>query len=339
MLSKKRIFFIGPLQSTFTRNDVKILSDDGNRLYKEDAVIGRGAKGIFGLLLSTIRAIPKVIASDIIYCWFADYATLFPSALGRLLGKKIFVIAGGFDVTNMPEYGTGAILKPARWFCTRNTFRLATKIFPVSNHALRCLIDLVPSAESKAETVYNCINYELFSSRSVTADRDIVLTVNQADNLNDYRIKGMPEFIETARRMPDTKFVLAGLRGIALDSARKSSEGMNNLEIIQGPLSLIDELLPLYYRSIAYLQPSHFESFGVAVAEAMACGALPVVSHAGALPEVVGDDKYCGDTIDDYVAMITTAKSATAGERTKISQSAKRFDISERRRALLEMIR
>ena len=35
-----------------------------------------------------------------------------------------------------------------------------------------------------------------------------------------------------------------------------------------------------------YLQPSLYEGFGVAVAEAMSCGAVPIVSDAGSLPEV-----------------------------------------------------
>jgi glycosyltransferase involved in cell wall biosynthesis len=38
-----------------------------------------------------------------------------------------------------------------------------------------------------------------------------------------------------------------------------------------------------------YVQPSRHEGFGLSVAEAMLAGCVPVVSAAGALPEVVGD--------------------------------------------------
>jgi len=38
-----------------------------------------------------------------------------------------------------------------------------------------------------------------------------------------------------------------------------------------------------------YFQPSSHEGFGLAVLEAMACGAIPICSSAGSLPDVVGD--------------------------------------------------
>ncbi|MCH2540009.1 MAG: glycosyltransferase family 4 protein [Anaerolineales bacterium] len=48
-----------------------------------------------------------------------------------------------------------------------------------------------------------------------------------------------------------------------------------------------NELCRVFETSTAFLFPSHIEGFGMAPAEAMACGTPPIVSDRGALPEVV----------------------------------------------------
>jgi glycosyltransferase involved in cell wall biosynthesis len=50
-----------------------------------------------------------------------------------------------------------------------------------------------------------------------------------------------------------------------------------------------DELIDLYRRARVYVQASRHEGFGLAVAEAMLAGCIPVVVNATAMPEVVGD--------------------------------------------------
>jgi glycosyltransferase involved in cell wall biosynthesis len=50
-----------------------------------------------------------------------------------------------------------------------------------------------------------------------------------------------------------------------------------------------EEKLRLLQEASVYLQPSEYESFGVAIAEAMACGTPVVSSTVGAVPDVVGD--------------------------------------------------
>jgi starch synthase len=49
------------------------------------------------------------------------------------------------------------------------------------------------------------------------------------------------------------------------------------------------ELAKLYNESMIYIQPSRYESFGMTVLEAMACGKAVITSDRGGLPEVVGN--------------------------------------------------
>jgi glycosyltransferase involved in cell wall biosynthesis len=50
-----------------------------------------------------------------------------------------------------------------------------------------------------------------------------------------------------------------------------------------------EELHERYRRASVYVQASRHEGFGLAVAEAMLAGCVPVVTNVTAMPEVVGD--------------------------------------------------
>ena len=59
-----------------------------------------------------------------------------------------------------------------------------------------------------------------------------------------------------------------------------------------------DELVYLYSRAYALVQPSLMEGFGLPAVEAMACGTPVVSSRAGSLPEVVGEAGLFFDPTD-----------------------------------------
>jgi glycosyltransferase involved in cell wall biosynthesis len=120
----------------------------------------------------------------------------------------------------------------------------------------------------------------------------LALTVGIVEQRNLER-KGLMTFVQAAALAPDVEFVLAGKwTDGSVDTLRAAAAGNVTLT---GWLEQ-DELEALYRRASVYVQPSRHEGFGLSVAEAMLAGCVPVVSSAGALPEVVGD---AGVVLDD----------------------------------------
>jgi glycosyltransferase involved in cell wall biosynthesis len=98
--------------------------------------------------------------------------------------------------------------------------------------------------------------------------------------------KGQLPFVQAARELPDVSFVFAGKwLDDAVEELRAAAPG--NVELT-GWLSDAD-LQDRFRRAAVYVQASRHEGFGLAVAEAMLAGCVPVVMDVTAMPEVVGD--------------------------------------------------
>ena len=120
----------------------------------------------------------------------------------------------------------------------------------------------------------------------VAADKErLAVTVGAVDR-GTLLQKGQLPFVEAARELPDVRFVLAG-RWLddAIDELRAVAP--SNVEFT-GWLS-DEDLRDLYRRAAVYVQASRHEGFGLAVAEAMLAGCVPVVVNVTSMPEVVGD--------------------------------------------------
>lgn len=103
--------------------------------------------------------------------------------------------------------------------------------------------------------------------------------------------KGLNTIIESARYLPDVKFVIAGPDR---DGSLKILKNMSPTNVeFTGYLSE-EDLIKLYQEAKIYLQLSYQEGEGAggALGEAMSCECIPIVSSkAIALRETVGD---CG---------------------------------------------
>src|SRR5205814_9199823 len=106
--------------------------------------------------------------------------------------------------------------------------------------------------------------------------------------------KCLVEVIEAAAlvhdRRPDVKFVIAGAKGDFADEAAAIVRRLGAEQYLELPGAISkEEKIRLMQQCAVYLQPTRYEGFGLAILEAMSCGAPVVTSPSGAVPEVVGD--------------------------------------------------
>jgi glycosyltransferase involved in cell wall biosynthesis len=150
---------------------------------------------------------------------------------------------------------------------------------------------------------------------------------------------------EVRNRGSELQFFIVGGRedGAAAVEAEVERLGVRDRVRLVGRVSA-DEKLRLLQGASVYLQPTQYESFGVAIAEAMAC-ATPVVSTAvGAVPHVVGDT---GILLDRGAGAVEMADAVVAAiERTDGSFGARArervealFPVDGRKRAIADAIR
>ena len=283
MKQQKKIFLISPSPSTFTKRDLEALRQE----YRVRELVISNYRGKVGLKRSLQIAFEisrGVLWADLTYSWFAHNHSYLAVTLANLLGKRTIVVIGGYEVAREPEIGYGALLDPKLAKRVNYIIRNADHILAVSEFSRREILKL--SDRRHVAVVYNGIDCAQFSLGE--EKRDLVITVCQISRSN-ITLKGLDTFLETAKRLPDLRFAVIGrdLDG-SIDDLRRDAPP--NVEII--PPSSQDELLQWYRRAKVYCQLSYRESFGVALAEAMSCECVPVVTDRGALPEVVGDTGF-----------------------------------------------
>jgi len=236
--------------------------------------------------VNDVAKILKLIAwSDICFSWFASGHSFVAVALSMMLGKKSMVVAGGYDVAYAPEINYGQYT--LGWMSrkrTNFTLKHADLVLAVSDFTRSEA--MARARPRRIEVIYNAVDTDKFRPAGSGEDTvDAVVTV--ASGLGDIiRVKGLHVFVKAAALLPEVKFTILGLT----DENKQTLKGMissKNVELC-GYMSQ-EDLLTYYQRAKVYCQLSYRESFGIATAEAMACGCVPVVTDRGALPEVVGD--------------------------------------------------
>ncbi len=327
---KKRVAFVYHYPSSswrpsFVEQDIEIIS----RHFDCSIVNFRGA-GDAGKIAKL------VIRSDIIFSWFVSGHSFVAVALSKLLGKKSVVVAGGYDVANAPEidygqYARGWMSRKRADFVLKNAdLILAVSDFTRSEAMVR-------AGPNRIEVVYNAVDINKFRPPDSSKVREN-LAVTVASGLGDIIIlKGLKAFIEAAALLPQVTFAILGLT----DENQQVIKGMiksNNVELM-GYMSQQD-LLAYYQKAKVFCQLSYRESFGMATAEAMACGCIPVVTDRGALPEVVGDAGHYVPYGDAALTAKAIEKALSSGKNIDVrAQIKNKFSLDLREARMINLLR
>jgi glycosyltransferase involved in cell wall biosynthesis len=255
--------------------DLRILS----HIFRVIPVQWTGVVSIANLFLATLH-------SDVIFVWWiAGQAATAALIFGKVFRKITIFVPGGNDVAVDRDIHGRDLRSVIRFTVTKIIIRLADCVIPVSEFTLGEVLSI--SAPKRYRVVYNAVDAGRFiCSHTIPKQRDIITLISGGQYpTHELRRKGLDRYAKLVQLLPNFKFHVLGSAG--------SDTRVKNLfppGVCVGRVSE-DELVLFYEKATFYCQLSRHEGFGVAVAEAMACECVPVVSDCGALPEVVAD---CG---------------------------------------------
>ena len=270
-----KILFVHNALRSFVRLDLEILRSEHEVREIKFAPNAHGVRDVA----------QSVSWCDLVFGWWASWHMLLPAFLAGKRGKAVIVVGGDYDVIYDPfgrtpyrllldrlRQGLGRLMfRWIDWFVTFSQFSRA--------EALR-----LPYVDPNRTLCIRLGLPDLAAGRRL-AKTDTVLTVGTVSRYEILR-KGLGTFVKASALLPHYEFKLTG---IWQDDAIRTLRHWNDRNITYTGCVPDSELFREMSEAKVYVQASHHEGFGMALAEAMLFQCAPVVTDRGSLPEVVGD--------------------------------------------------
>ncbi|MDQ6843971.1 MAG: glycosyltransferase family 4 protein [Bacteroidota bacterium] len=237
----------------------------------------------------------KKIKPDLLHCT-ANTAPLFISTpLVITIHDVIYMESVNFSGSSYQNFGN-----LYRKFIVPKVARKAKVIITVSEFEKKVIAKKLQVPEEKIRVIYNAVNPQFkrissagllpFKNKYHLPDKFILHFGNTAPKKNTIGV--LKAYAHYQNDNNKNKFAL-----VITDCSRGYIEGL--LKEINQPALLksihiltyisFTEVPHLYNLANVFLYPSHRESFGMPVVEAMACGIPVITSNTSALPEIAGD--------------------------------------------------
>ncbi len=270
-----KVLYVISRRNTFTRIDREALEERHEVVeYMQPSIRPRP--------IELWRAIGRC---DVVVGWFASWHTALALRFARMRRTPSLLIFGGFDTAAVPEIGYGSQRGGIRRRLVHSTVAAATRLVTNSDYTLDEIAANTEIDPGRVRVVHHGIPDRFSGAPTAPPRRRMALTVGVVYELNLAR-KGHGPFIEAAAELPEVQFVLAGAWTDKVGPGL-AAQALPNVRVT-GFLA-DEELDALFAATAVYVQASVHEGFGMSLAEAMLAGAVPVVTPAGALPEVVGE--------------------------------------------------
>jgi len=320
-MSKKKTVFIYPIwgmNATFIKRDLTLL-----KKHFEIVPLDYDEKD----RLFFFRLLKHLWGKDLCFIWFGGKHAFWAWLACKLLRKKLIIVAGGYDAIYMPELQYGLKYENKAWRRTYFAFKHADTVLAVSNSIAQSLLHNCGNMKN-IEVVYHgftdpgCL---------INTKENIVTTICHVRWANVKR-KGLETLVKVARHLPEVPFYIVGKH---LDDSVDYLRSMATPNVKFCGYLAVEEMEQLLMKSKVYAQLSFHEGFGCALAEAMLYGCVPVVTQAGAIPEVVGEEAFYvkyGD-VEGSAKVFREALKSSSGEKFK-KRVMDLFPISKREKAL-----
>lgn len=275
-----------------------------------------------------------VRGSDLVFGWFAGPHTFFSSIIANALGRPSVLVVGGYDTASLPQIGYGSMRGGIRRWVARTAMLKASHLVAFSDFSRNEAIRNAGMRDEKVDVVF--LGIEDCRATSMTKE-EMIVTVGGLDRVN-LRRKGLEAFVRAAAGLPELAFVLIGdWRDGSADYLRSIATANVRLTGRLGEPQLQDYL----GRARIYVQASLHEGFGLSVAQAMQRESVPVVTRAGALPEVVGEAGVYLESAEPTAVIDGIRQAlkldASWGKRAR-ERVIREFPLARRRQGLYDVI-
>lgn len=278
--------------------------------------------------------------ADVIYIWWWTYA-FYPVIKAKLKNKKV-VITGTFNY-RCPGVDRDYFKRPLwQQKIIKYATRFADKNIMVSKKEMN---------EISADWHFNnfiysphCVDTAKFCPSKEGIRKDYLFTICGLDSLSVER-KCLYELIEAIdifkKKGEKIKLVIAGRKSNAFDDVKAYIQHhnlCNEIELI-GEISEKEKIKRLQ-ECKCYVQPSRYEGFGLAIAEAMSCGCYILSSDVGEVSNVVGDSgvllkQMDAQSIADGLEQLLMKRGNNESARFQVIN---KFSIERRRKELHQIL-